>query len=444
MHQLFLRIFASFLVILLGGAFATTAEPDCPAEPSSDDAPWHKCVGTIIEASGAQYAGHFENGQPSGKGQYIDAEGNIYSGRFEGGKPSGHASVEYANGEKYSGYLANGKRHGYGTIKRLDQSTYQGRFRHDVYHGQGSLLKRDGTILEGIWRHGEFQFARKRGGTIRRRESITAPDVRYFVHRPFLIDLTTEGEPTVPSDQDLLFAEVYSDNSTSDEPILVFDQYEYSHLILEAVLDMDEDGYSEVILRAQTGGNCFNCVSYYLLSHRGGGNFELSTHPDFKSAIHVTPQKSNGETFIVAYEETQGTKRYKLLSWESTFRLSDGKLELVSKIEETGDIIATTEISITDVSDGLENRALFFDIDDDGEKDEFDCSFWGKYQHFQCSIHATRSGLTVEEFDYCAVLGILDTSTNGLRDLVCDRREIFTFDGIEYLPIKMPEKKNGL
>ena len=57
--------------------------------------------------------------------------------------------------------------------------------------------------------------------------------------------------------------------------------------------------------------------------------------------------------------------------------------------------------------------------------------------------NATRSGLTVEEFDYCAVLGILDTSTNGLRDLVCDRREIFTFDGIEYLPIKMPEKKNG-
>ena len=173
-------------------------------------------------------------------------------------------------------------------------------------------------------------------------------------------------------------------------------------------------------------------------------DFELSTHPDFKSAIHVTPQKSDGETFIVAYEETQGTKRYKLLSWESTFRLSDGKLELVSKIEETGDIIATTEISITDVSDGLENRALFFDIDDDGEKDEFDCSFWGKYQHFQCSIHATRSGLTVEEFDYCAVLGILDTSTNGLRDLVCDRREIFAFDGIDYLPIKMPEKKNGL
>ena len=118
-------------------------------------------------------------------------------------------------------------------------------------------------------------------------------------------------------------------------------------------------------------------------------------------------------------------------------------MEFVSKIEETGDIIATTEISITDVSDGFENRALFFDIDDDGEKDEFDCSFWGKYQHFQCSIHATRSGLTVEEFDYCAVLGILDTSTNGLRDLVCDRREIFTFDGIEYLPIKMPEKKNG-
>ena len=107
MHQLSLRIFASFLVVLLSGAVAT-AEPDCPNEPSSDDAPWHKCVGTLIEANGAQYAGHFENGQPNGKGQYIDAEGNIYSGRFEGGKPSGHASVEYANGEKYSGYLGSG------------------------------------------------------------------------------------------------------------------------------------------------------------------------------------------------------------------------------------------------------------------------------------------------------------------------------------------------
>ena len=131
MRQLFSRISTSFLVVLLSGAVAT-AEPDCSTEPSSDDAPWHKCVGTIIEASGAQYAGHFENGQPNGKGQYIDAEGNIYSGRFEDGKPSGHASVEYANGEKYSGYLANGKRQGSGTIKRLDRSTYQGRFRHDV------------------------------------------------------------------------------------------------------------------------------------------------------------------------------------------------------------------------------------------------------------------------------------------------------------------------
>jgi hypothetical protein len=96
------------------------------------------------------------------------------------------------------------------------------------------------------------------------------------------------------------------------------------------------------------------------------------------------------------------------------------------------------------VSGGFENKALFFDIDGAGEKDEFDCLFWGKYQHFKCAIHATRSGLTVTEFDYCAVLGILDSKTNGLRDLVCDRREIFTFDGIEYLPIKMPEKKNGL
>ena len=45
MHQLSLRIFSSFLVVLLSGAVAT-AEPDCPTEPSYDDAPWNESDGT--------------------------------------------------------------------------------------------------------------------------------------------------------------------------------------------------------------------------------------------------------------------------------------------------------------------------------------------------------------------------------------------------------------
>ena len=127
--------------------------------------------------------------------------------------------------------------------------------------------------------------------------------------------------------------------------------------------------------------------------------------------------------------------------------IADGRVLLLrryQRVDVDDDLSASSSKVVEEGPGGKESVNGEAVVADDGEKDEFDCSFWGKYQHFQCSIHATRSDLTVEEFDYCAVLGILDTSTNGLRDLVCDRREIFTFDGIEYLPIKMPEKKNDL
>jgi hypothetical protein len=55
------------------------------------------------------------------------ANGDVYSGFYENGKPSGFGEYHWANGSYFKGYFKNGLRHGKGVWKKSknqDADTY--------------------------------------------------------------------------------------------------------------------------------------------------------------------------------------------------------------------------------------------------------------------------------------------------------------------------------
>ena len=79
-----------------------------------------------------------------------------------------------------------------------------------------------------------------------------------------------------------------------------------------------------------------------------------------------------------------------------------------------------------EVSSG-ENKVLTIDLDFDGQMDQLVCSYWARWGAVNCDINSSKHG----EFPLsggCNRIGILETATNGVRDLVCNRDDILRFN----------------
>jgi hypothetical protein len=116
-----------------------------------------KCeVITIQLASGALYAGGYENGKMHDKGIYQWATGATYDGWFEFGKKEGEGKMKYMNGNEYNGKYKGGKKHGEGTYTYANGDVYKGKWNYGQHEKGGTLTcKRmengEIEIYDGEW-----------------------------------------------------------------------------------------------------------------------------------------------------------------------------------------------------------------------------------------------------------------------------------------------------
>ena len=185
---------------------------------------WNDCQGSYKWEDGAQYSGHWQNGNLNGYGTYIFADDNVWSvktyegfykdddmhgfgkltwldgGHYEGdffnNDPHGYGVHEYASGNRYEGHYLNGRPHGegrytwkdgsyysgswrngdfdgFGVYSYLNGDLYEGNFKFDLKHGFGKMIYKDGSIFEGEWiRDERVEPISKAANEINNKESI--------------------------------------------------------------------------------------------------------------------------------------------------------------------------------------------------------------------------------------------------------------------------------
>lgn len=134
--------------------------------------------GTMLYASGAKYAGQFQNGKiegqgilyfsngdryignwenqrRQGKGRLIYQNGDVYLGNFKQNRLQGFGKMEFARGGSYEGEWADGEPHGKGLYRLASGDVYDGDLFKGRFEGYGKMKYANGSKYEGYWKDGQ-------------------------------------------------------------------------------------------------------------------------------------------------------------------------------------------------------------------------------------------------------------------------------------------------
>lgn len=196
------------------------------------------------------------------------------------------------------------------------------------------------------------------------------------------------------------------------------------------VIDLDGDGRDEAILEIAHTGNCCG-PEYVVISPRDEYFYSVSRHSSLDGAIF--PKLSiltEGNRLLLQSRTISST--LDMGEVITLLEFAHGELFEISSVANSALLPALIEINSSDFQlQEVDPITRSFDLDNDNRKDELTCRFWDRWREIICEIHSTKLG-TVELSSSCDRVGVLETSSNNLRDLVCGRSRVMTFDGVRY------------
>ena len=247
---------------------------------------------------------------------------------------------------------------------------------------------------------------------------------RYFIKsNPVQNSTNSIVYPPMETEGDNLFAEVDGKNYLIYDP-----DFEYFAIKrIQQVLDLDGDGRLEVIFGLHLGGNGSG-YTYAIASHRGDGSFTVHMHEDFYSWADVQVLEDRN---LVINQKSIGVGNVSMEENQYVFRFKKGQLALVSQQSFNAILPAEIEILAADLRDEpSQSIILETHLDQDQSRDSIFCEYWPRWGSMFCEIWSSQTGLI--KLPSCKSVGVLNTSTNGFRDLVCDRGEVLKFNGYNY------------
>jgi hypothetical protein len=188
--------------------------------------------------------------------------------------------------------------------------------------------------------------------------------------------------------------------------------------------DLDGDGLTDAVIRSHQGGNC--CAPYYfVVSHRSDGFFSVHHHESmYGYQIEI---KNKGAEPLIEILDAVGSSDYPIEHEELiTLRFTEGNLEVVSQLINTALIPALVEVTGQDVQEA--DRLVLFDVDGDGREEEMIASYWERWGTVIMGDIVTTSKGEVNFSVGCSRIGFMKTTTNGLHDIVCGRKDILRYD----------------
>ena len=210
-----------------------------------------------------------------------------------------------------------------------------------------------------------------------------------------------------------------------------FEGYRYKSIYAQE--DLDGDGHDEVILEIHHGGNC--CGSEYaIVSHRGENYFSISQHEVFDGAgfpsFELVDYK--GEKLIEVVNMPNGAENTSQSIMISLLKYEYGQLTILSQTENASLIPAIVEVNSFEFDENNPAQIIKdFDADGDGISDKLICDYWPRWGSTVCDVDSSVFGYQ-DLSSGCHRFGVLSSTSNGLRDLVCNGFDRLTFDGKKY------------
>jgi len=203
-------------------------------------------------------------------------------------------------------------------------------------------------------------------------------------------------------------------------------EYWYRKKIIHTA-DLDNDGLTEVIVEANDGGG-HGKIKYFIISKRGENFYSVNESNDFMGCC----LKVLSGNILSIFKYDSGIGVTSQAQEISLFEFQNGNLNLLSTSQNEALIPALSEINSHEIDQNIGSKSITGYYDGDTEIDKLVCNYWDRWGSMICEVQSSIYGV-VETNTGCKRVGILETKTRGMVDLVCNRFSKFRFNGIKYI-----------
>ena len=201
---------------------------------------------------------------------------------------------------------------------------------------------------------------------------------------------------------------------------------------IEKIADFNKNGSKDVLIEivGGCGGNC--CANSYQIFSYNGKNFKKSQDIGYDwNGVEVS--KSGNEFNFIIETINDGVDNTEMCGNKTeTYIFKGYDFKLINVVKEKK-LKAITEITSNDFKNREEEELfLFFDLDGDGEKDRITSSYWtrwGKLSNWRIDF---VNGKNYKATTSPKRIGIMNTKTKGVHDIVIDCETILKWNGSKY------------
>jgi hypothetical protein len=200
--------------------------------------------------------------------------------------------------------------------------------------------------------------------------------------------------------------------------------------------DFDGNGFVDalVVVHPACGGSC--CPNtFFFVSAQGGGKFKIGATFG-ESWGDPTIEKWNDAWSVLVSETNDGITTDARTEVQKRFVLKAGKAVMVEEKKRTT-LKSLVELKSEDFDTQKreETRSIEFDLDGDGKPDKITGKLSGLMNRWDWgTLEWTVEFSSGKSFhgQGCRRIGVLEGSTGGVHDLVCDQDSVYRWDGSEY------------
>jgi len=191
-------------------------------------------------------------------------------------------------------------------------------------------------------------------------------------------------------------------------------------VLVEKEMDFNGDGVMDALVSFSEGGNC--CPSTYMFATVKNGEVVTETLDDGWGTYEVIEE--NGQVLV------------KQTSSDATIFYTFTK-DFEVKVRKVPQLVMVAEKEVNGVgamySGNEKEKTLKLDLNADGVIDEIHCDIWPRWGTLtSCSLPLPDGGIQLWD-QACERIGVLKSSRNGYREIVCDNNIVIYFDGKKWV-----------
>lgn len=244
-------------------------------------------------------------------------------------------------------------------------------------------------------------------------------DVYYFVEGDFG-DIKDELKATVDG-----------------QTYLLIDRTEGTCLDVIAHHDFDQNGTTDALIQLHPGCGNGSALSYAFYSYLGEGFFQRSEPFGYTYLGNPEVERWRGEWSVVVESYNEGFNNLPAKTIQERYLLDSGVAQLVER-SEIAELETIVELRVEEIESFFEQEGPFileFDLDRDGSQDTIFATPLHRWGRLLWNVEFSNGTLAKQHSGInCKRIGILETTTLGYHDIVCDQNDVIIWDGSDYVP----------